>query len=219
MANNCEFSMRITGGEDEIKELVSLLRREAKVEKGHFGRVFQFEPDYGGTRATNFSGVYEYEGTGDCAFSVKNSLLACNDCSPSLESETRRLGLVVEVFSSEPGCKFQEHILIVKGAVVCYDKVDYEEHCTDCFGGLEAYNEKFGTNFTEAMTNENGDVCIGGFGDKYCVFNDVSQYFIPDSEKSDGEKRSLVDVIKSCEEMSKSSMNTEVLCDLNIEER
>ena len=37
---------------------------------------------------------------------------------------------------------------------------------------IEEYNAEYGTNFTEDMVDENGDVCVGGFGDDYGDFQD-----------------------------------------------
>lgn len=188
MANNCLFDMKITGPEESIKELVSMLKWEGKFKDCGLGRVYSFDVEE--IEPTNAPGISTVNGYGDCAWSVLTAMQKeyRKDC-PSLEGETARLGLVVEVFSSEPGIGFQEHVLISKGDVIYSDCVDYEEHWIECAGGLDAYNKENGTNFTAEMINESGDVCIGGFGDKYGVFEeDVTFYFVQEQV----EKVSLV---------------------------
>ena len=181
MANNCLFDMKITGGEEGIKELVSMLRWEGKFKGAGLGRVYSFEADE--IEKTNIPGVYQTRGAGDCAWSVLTAM--CKEYradAPSLESETERLGLVVEVYSSEPGCCFQEHYLFAKGDLVIDECVDYEEHWVEGPEHLEEYNEEYGTDFTPDMLDENGDVCIGGFGDSFGDFADVSEYFAFEKE-------------------------------------
>lgn len=176
MANNCAFDMKITGPEEAIKELLSMLKWEGRFKDTGLGRVYSFDAEE--LLPTKHPDIYEVTGYGDCAWSVLSAMQNDNGSRhPSLESETERLGLVVEVFSSEPGCRFQEHVLIAKGEVIYSDCVDYEEHWVEGSDNLEAYNKEYGTDFTEDMINEDGDVCIGGFGDDYGVFeDDVSLY-------------------------------------------
>lgn len=181
MANNCCFDMRITGGEEEIKELISMLQWKGKFENAGLGRVYSFDADE--IEKTDIPGVFQVNGSGDCAWSVLTAMQNYGGRHPSLESETGRLGLVVELYSSEPGIGFQEHVLIAKGSVIKSECVDYQEHWVDGVGGLEAYNKENETDFTEDMVNENGDVCIGGFGDAYDDFEDVSQYFVQELNK------------------------------------
>lgn len=219
MANNCDFSMRITGGEAEIKELISMLRWEGDFKENGLGRVYSFDVD-SDVLPTDLADVYQVDGFGDCAWSVLTAMCTeYREGAPSLESETKRLGLVVEVYSSEPGCQFQEHYLFVKGDVICSECVDYQEHWVEGHDSLDAYNEENGTSFTEDMVNENGDVCIGGFGDDYGVFEDVSEYFTPVHEKGLDGKQPLEEVIKSCEKMNNGTLKAFPQKDLSQEER
>ena len=173
MANNCAFDMRITGGEAEIKELISMLRWENEFHG--LGRVFSMEID--SLEKTDVPDIFTIYLSGDCANSVKSSMRDDGIRFPSLESESKRLGLVVEVFSSEPGCEFQEHFLVAKGQVIIDACVHYEEHVVDNFGGVDNYNRIHGTNFTKDMVNCNGEVCIGGFGAAYMDWHDAAEYF------------------------------------------
>lgn len=196
MANNCCFDMRITGGEEEIKELISMLQWKGKFENAGLGRVYSFDAEE--IEKTDIPGVFQVNGYGDCAWSVLTAIQNYNGRHPSLESETGRLGLVVEVYSSEPGIGFQEHVLIAKGSVIESECLDYQEHWVEGIGGLEAYNKENGTEFTEDMVNCNGDVCIGGYGDSYGDFEDVSEYFLPEKTK---EPRSIDDQIAAAKDI------------------
>lgn len=175
MANNCLFDMRITGKEAAIKELIAMLSWQGEFKEKGLGRVFSFDAEE--LEETAVPGIFVVTGYGDCAWSVLTAMCDYQERSRSLESESRRLELVVEVFSSEPGVGFQEHFLIDKGNVIESECVDYEEHWIESCGSLEKYNQENDTNFTPDMINENGDVCIGGFGDDYGVFIDASDYF------------------------------------------
>lgn len=176
MANYCSFDMKITGSIDSIEEMIAMLSWEGKFKENGLGRVFSF--DAMEVEETDLTGIYTVNGYGDCAWSVLCAMREeYRGEAPSLEGETERLGLVLEVYSSEPGCCFQEHYLFDKGKVVIDDCVDYEEHCIEAYNSLEEYNRENNTNFTEDMINENGDVCIGGFGDKYGEFEEASRFF------------------------------------------
>ncbi len=175
MANLCDFSMRITGGEAEILEMIQMMRWDGPFREDGLGRIFEL--GVGEMCESGVAGIFEVECWGDCAWSIKSSMREDGYRSRSLESETKRLGLVVEAYSSEPGHRFQEHILFAKGEVVVDDCVDYEEHWVDECSSLDEYNRLNGTSFTPDMVNDNGEVCIGGFGDEYGDFHDVSEYF------------------------------------------
>lgn len=178
MANICSFDMRITGKEEAIKEFASMLRWEGKFEHAGLGRVYDFEPDIAELEETAVPGIYTVTGYGSCAWSVLTAM--CEEYrkdAPSLESETERLGLVVEIYSSEPGCCFQEHYLIAKGDVITDECVDYEEHWIGSSSLLEEYNKQYGTAFTPDMLNEDGNIAIGGFGEQFGEYEDVTRFF------------------------------------------
>lgn len=180
MANNCEFSMRITGGKKGIEEMISMLKWEGQFKNNGLGRVYCFETLQ--IQPTEINGVYTVDGHGYCAWSVLTAM-RYEYCNSSLESETKRLGLVVEIYSSEPGFQFQEHCLIVKGVVVMDEVVDYNEYRADgaSENELEDLCRILGYSSKEELmnrVNENGDVCAGGFGSDYGVFEDVLEYFM-----------------------------------------
>ena len=168
MANNCFYDMKITGRKEAISELIQMLKWKGKYENSGLGRTYS---------CCIIEGITEIEGDigyavvcGDCAWSVYTAMMDYHGREHSLESETERLGLIVEVYSSEPGIGFQEHILIDKGVIEFNDCVDYEEHWVEDYASIEEYNEENDTDFTEDMVDDNGNVCVGGFGGDYGCF-------------------------------------------------
>ena len=168
MANYCYFTMMITGVKEAVDELISMMKWEGIYAENGLGRIYEIdEYDRDFHPANNVSAKL----TGDCAWSVTCAMRSDNGRREvCLESETKRLGLVVEVFSEELGCAFQEHILIDKGEVIIDDCVDYEAHYVGEHDTIEAYNEEYDTNFTEDMVDDDY-VYEGGF-EHYGDFKD-----------------------------------------------
>lgn len=187
MANYCDFDIRISGQPEAVLEMASMLKvtdsfLNENALKRHFGGVYycDFE-DYGIVMVGD--GLCYLDGGGSCAWSIQSSMREKLSGFSTLESESKRLGVMIEAYSSEPGFKFQEHVLISKGNVIIDDCVDYEEHYVGSAEKLEAYNKAHDTAFTEDMINDDGDVCIGGFGDDYGVYRVVSNQMLADFEK------------------------------------
>lgn len=176
MANNCFYDMRITGKKKNVEEMIQIIQGVGEFKHDSIGRVFDccIVDDYSLESAKN-DDIVSIDVCGDCAWSIESSMLV-ND-RRNLLTETKRLNLIIEAYSSEPGCQFQEHVLINRGEVVIDASVDYKEYWVQEFDTIAEFNEEYGTNFTEDMVNENGDVCIGGFGDEYGVYEDHMKYF------------------------------------------
>ena len=170
MANYCEYMMKITGRKESVDELIQMMQWKGKYEDNGLGRIYDCW--VGDVEELNDTFVSVYV-NGNCAWSVLTSMRDYNGRQPSLESETERLGLVVEVYSSEPGMCFQEHCMIDKGEVVFEECINYEEHWIGDFDSLEEYNEECGTNFTEDMIQDEEYIYIGGYGDQYGDFKKI----------------------------------------------
>lgn len=175
MANYCSFNMRITGGEAEIKEMISMLNRSNTFEDNCFSGVLSCIAE--DLQATSSLNIYEVNCRGVCARSVKTDMRENPHSDRSLENESSRLGLVIEAYSIEIGFGFQEHFLVAKGDVLIDACVDYAEHCLEGYPSIEEYNAKNNTNFTKEMVNEDGLVCVGGFGAQYGNWEDVLRFF------------------------------------------
>ena len=168
MANNCLFDWKIVGKEDNVEELISMMKWEDEFAVEGLGRIYEIACF---DKEEIADGVIAAYGYGDCAWSVLTALRNYKGRHPSLESETERLGLKIEIYSSEPGFAFQEHVIIDNGIVVEEECVDYEEHWIAEYDTLEEYNREYETDFTEDMVDGDGYVKVGGYGDNYGVWH------------------------------------------------
>ena len=168
MANNCMVDMKISGKAKNIKELVDMLSRKGQYKNDGLGRVFECCYDDYDFEVANDEDIIGVNVFLDVAWSIQSAMR--NNSSRNLETETKRLNLVVEAYSTEPGFGFQEHVLIDRGEVIIDECIDYEEYYVGDYESIEAYNEDNDTDFTEDMVNENEDVCIGGYGNEYGQF-------------------------------------------------
>lgn len=179
MANFCGYDMRIAGPVPAVQELVEMLQH--KNPPHVLGRVFSFDLDESLTEKDPLGGDFiSVQGFGDCANSVHTSMCIGSGYDHILEDETKRLGLVVEVYSSDPDNFFQEHLLFDKGFTEIDETVHYEEYVID--GASEEFIQDLlqEKNITReelmAQVNHNGEYCVGGFED-YCEFKDLFSYF------------------------------------------
>lgn len=194
MANNYWYQMRIAGKKESVDQFIAMLGGEAPI---RLGRIFSVHKDkpftpYPGNKSIGYADV-----SGDCAWSIKESMLPGYNPSITLATEAKRLGLVVEAYSSEPGNHFQEHVLINKGDILTFDCVDYEEYF------VEDMNEKQLAELCaeKALTkeeilsnaNHNGDYTVGGFGDDFANFADLSAYLLPKPKLSFDQVMDIID--------------------------
>jgi hypothetical protein len=170
MANYCDFVMQIVGRKDDVEELIEMMQWKGKYEGCGLGRIYECYQDNIEELNEN---VVSAQVSGYCAWSVLTAMRGYDGRCPSLESETERLNLVVEVYSTEPGMGFQEHCMIENGDVVLDECVDYQEHYIGDFDTLEEYNNEYGTHFTEDMIQDEEYIYIGGYGDQYGDFKKV----------------------------------------------
>ena len=163
MANNCAVDARVTGKAKNIKELIQMLQRKGEYKDDGLGRVFDCSYDKYEFEVANDEDIIRVDLFLDVAWSILPALRRNTSRVHSIESETERLNLVFEAYSSESGCQFQEHVLIDRGTILTDDCVEYKEYWVQEFDTIEEFNEEYGFDFTEDMVNDNGDVCIGGF--------------------------------------------------------
>ena len=134
MANNCFFTMHVKGKKENVDAFFAELRDYERVP--HFWRVFsadrldlQTEPD----------GTVVAEIIGDCAWSVYCCMCEgagtyakdCLEVSTSLQKESKRLSLAIEVFSEEPGAEFQEHYHYEHGERIAAEDVKWHSFWFD----------------------------------------------------------------------------------------
>lgn len=171
MANDCYYNMRIVGKTANVEELIRMMNREKEFKNKGLGRV-RSAYIYESNIIKN--GIACYDLDGDCAWSVFSSMI---DYDIGLISETKRLRLAIEVYSSESGFAFQEHYIIAKGDIICEDVVDWNEFFIDKYLTDEELNsiaDKANCTREEVMaiaTEQDGRFEIGGFDNFGEFFN------------------------------------------------
>ena len=133
MANQCDFILYVTGQEKDILEFKKRLQGDSKTDKRYYG--IDFTEDFGFIGLNN--SLVSLEISGACAWSVENCFLKTgykyddfklnHSNSTTLEEDTKELNLVVEVFSTEAGNRFQEHYVVSFGDVEVDEVLDYAE--------------------------------------------------------------------------------------------
>ena len=173
MANLCFFTMKIVGKKESIEEFTRRMQRIGEFEKNGIGRVYDF--DIEDPRELSDGNILVL-GYGDCAWSL---WCACmkkyRGEQPSLETESERLGLIIEAFSEETGCCFQEHYFINKGILEVNEFVEYHAYWKDGYSEEEWQEMLAENNWTEDDVNENGFIPVGGF-EYYCDFIKIKEY-------------------------------------------
>ena len=174
MANNCDYKMSVTGLNENVREFIKIMQADysSKPEAmPHMWRIFEAWE----TEAEELGdGIIRTYIEGDCAWSVNSCMFedGCtyqnqhkndpNNKGTSVPAESKRLNLVIEIYSSEPGCAFQEHYLVALGEILIDACVDWDEYYVDDMT-IEEFNEEYGTNFTKDDINDDGYITTGGF--------------------------------------------------------
>lgn len=178
MANSCYFLMRISGREEDVHTFIRMLQQKEPYLQNGFGHVRSFEMDEDSAAySPHDPQYYSVEGQGDCDHSLK---VALQDFPlRPLQKETERLGLVVEAYSSEPACEFQEHILLDRGTLLIEDCVHYEEYFVEDMDDAQLAQLSADKGLTReqllSKVNHNGEYCEGGF-ETFGAFHDPFPY-------------------------------------------
>ncbi len=179
MPNYCYYEMHVKGKRENIEEFVKVMTDYERPQ--HFWRVFSAYTDY---RAPDQDGLTIASIAGDCAWSVY-SCMCIGPCTyagdvdesrrTSLQKESERLQLEIEVFSDEPGMCFQEHYLYNKGDELVAECVDcvhhwFEEISDESDEERQRRFEEFKTecsldpNLTLDDLDEGSEIITGGYG-------------------------------------------------------
>lgn len=199
MANECSFTMVITGRAANVREFLKTMRRNWAYEV-----ICEDEPELEDFAPDDI--VSEYV-EGFCKWSV---LCAMRDeyRNPSVESESRKLNLFVEIYSTEIGCAFQEHVFIKKGEIVVDDCVDYNEIYVGQYDSIEEYNAANGTDFTQNMV-EDDLIIIGGFGEEYNSFHSIDDF----KEEVSDINLEISDLIDHTPDLSRITVDSQIFDD------
>ena len=79
-----------------------------------------------------------------------------------LEKETAKLGLTVEIYSTENGCQFAEHYIIEKGKFVTDEIFDYSEYLLDDFESQAQLEKEIGRPMTDEEVKDGQAVVCSG---------------------------------------------------------
>ncbi len=182
MSNQCFYEMKMAGSKEAVSELAQILDREGGFRNDGIGYARSFAA--GPATKTLGKDVYTLTGKGTCARSVYlalrregiSEMLAGTrfEGTPlrSLEGESERLHVAVELYSSEPQMGFQEHLLVADGQILKEECLSYEiVDAESVLGNVEAFNQKYGTSLTEKEVEETDVFYIGGYGEHFGEFS------------------------------------------------
>lgn len=208
MPNYCFYDLNITGKPDDVERVVNALKAEynytdpASVKHEHLYRVFEAEVYHD---ETDEFGVKTTGVRGNCAWSVGSCMMGGqsgyysdfekrygkDNKGTCLENLTKETNTIVEIYSEETGCCFQEHIVVNHGIVLLDETVDYHEICLDDVeedhGSLRNFLNTEASEIERQAIIENMDengelnddfVGVGGFSD--WEFEDYSDAFRKD---------------------------------------
>ena len=175
MANLCSFLMKVRGNKEDILQFYKALTQDGKIWMGRgAGADIEFEDN-------DFAAL-----TGTCKWSIQsavidNAISMRTDSRPwyfgeglsskdfefvTLYEACKRWNLVMEVYSEECGCQFQEHFVCDKGEVLCDDCVGWEEYFVEDYETKEEAEEDLEITITDeewATGLEEGCFTRGGF--------------------------------------------------------
>ena len=165
MANNCYFEMKIKGTKANCEAWYK--KMTSYDESNHLYRIFSADIyDEGGTDTNYYMCI-----AGDCAWSLETCCRASwySEGEDLFAINTRDLNIVMEAYSSEPGCAFQEHYIYDHGKCLKEECVDYREvyYDTDECDDFEAFKREYDIpdDVTEDDLDEGRHYCEGGFKD------------------------------------------------------
>lgn len=190
MPNICSFSLKVKGKKNNVDTFIKIMQCEYDCQKNefsygaHFSRIFD----------AYVESIVEVDGetyaviSGSCAWSVYSCMFSgthtyyddfCEEDNrvTHIEEITSLYDLVVEIYSEEPGCCFQEHYIVDAGSILESETVNYyvyyydgeydeelgtvmtEEH-------VKRFNEEYETTYTLEDYNEDMEAFVdGGFGE------------------------------------------------------
>ncbi|MGN8644208.1 hypothetical protein ACTQZR_12885 [Catenibacterium mitsuokai] len=190
MPNLCDYSMKIVGKKEDIADFIEVMQCDYDYENYEFsfnrhmgGRVFEAIEDSEGITLEN--GKYSIEIYGNCAWSVQACMTdgnftyykefkdeyGDNSRSTTLQLESERLHLDIEVYSNEIGIGFQEHYLIKEGHTKISESVDFSAYCIEDYETKEEAELDNDLTITDEEWSDNdGYIYRGGFKN-YGVFS------------------------------------------------
>lgn len=163
MANYCDFTMKVTGSEKSIKELIKTINTHYDYKKKEFSgerhlcRIYEtyIGEDLEELECLDYEhDIYEIYISGYCAWSVSNCMFdgpltdyryICKHYRnkskvTTLINECRRLNLFIEITSEEPGDNLAEYYFISPRGLVERKRQDLETTYDDDGEEVSVYN-------------------------------------------------------------------------------
>ena len=171
MANICSFQMMVRGKHDDIESFYNAMSQNGNI---WMGRGADAEIKYNDEEGTAFI-------DGWCKWSIQSAMI---DNAISMRTEpgmwafstvdrnslefitlleaTERWDLVIEAYSEEPGCCFQEHYVFDNGDILEDDCIEWYEYYLDDYSTKEEAESELGMEITDEEWEE-GYAGSGGF--------------------------------------------------------
>lgn len=174
MANICSFSMCVKGKHDDIESFYNAMSQNGNI---YMGRGAEADIQYEDEENRAFI-------NGWCKWSIASAMISnaismrnepeiwsFGDVDKSklqfitLDEASAKWNLIVEAYSEEGGCCFQEHYIIDNGTVECNECVDWHEYCLDDYETKEEAEEELEIKITDEEWDNGGFIERGGFED------------------------------------------------------
>lgn len=176
--------MYVKGTKENVEEFIKVIQADYDYDTmefsfdRHLQRVFSADAD-----ELELLGNNKYLATinGECAWSVATCMLEDGYYSQmkarfgdkfrgsTLENESERLNLDIEVYSEECGMCFQEHYVIRNGYVDVEACVEWNEYFLDDYETKEEAEEDIGTKITDEEWDIREIITRGGFDNWECT--------------------------------------------------
>lgn len=178
MPNFCAYSMCVKGKKENIEEFIKVIQANYDYNTNEFScdrHMFRVFGAYDSEIEELDNNIYQVIINGDCAWSVASCMFEDgyykdvkerypdNFKGTTLQLESARLNLDIEVFSEESGCCFQEHYIIIKGNIECDECVDWEEYCLCDYKTKKEAEIELEIEITDEEWNDEEYISRGGF--------------------------------------------------------
>lgn len=173
MANICSFSMKVRGNKEDIEQFYNAMMQKGTI---YMGRGAEADIEWDDDDVALIDGW--------CKWSVQSAMVT-NAISMRTEPDIwywgdgvsseglefitifeacKKWNLIMEVYSEEGGCQFQEHYICDKGDIICDECVEWEEYDIDEYETKKEAEDELGIRLTnEEWANKYDRVTRGGF--------------------------------------------------------
>ena len=170
MANICSFKMMVKGEHENIAKFYNAMSQNGNI---YMGRGAEAEIYYKDENCAQIDGWCKWSVQSamiDNAISMRTepNLWAFSTRKEELEfitllEATEKWNLVMEVYSEEPGCEFQEHYVFDNGTILCDECVEYHEYWICEYETKEDAEEELGITITDEQWKYEDCISYGGF--------------------------------------------------------